>query len=408
MRVHAAQVGSHQARCGYLCFVERDPSALKNLLAKLCQCIYRYGWHELSAYPTDELSLRGANCSALQNMAGARDLCFRAKPCETRIGSIAMAKKTVDLREFLTEELRDLYDAEKQLVKTLPRMAKAASNEELKKAITGHLEITKGHVERLEQCFEHLEQKPRSKPCVGMKGILDEGREMLQEDMQESVMDTAIAAGGRKIEHYEMVAYEGSKAIAEQLELEEVAELLEETLAEEQQADQTLREICRRLAEDAVSGAGMEEEETPSRGRAASARASGRSASAHGNSGKHGRAATAGRGTASFGLGERVLTDHEQIREWAEERDAASWCVKGTMQREESCLLRLDFPGYTGQDTLEEIGWDQWFKVFDSRGLALIVQDRTASGQTSNFNKLVSREIAQGKGNERPKVRGAH
>src|SRR5215831_13735827 len=226
--------------------------------------------------PRDELSPRGTNCSALQNMAGAHDLCIRARPCETRIGSIAMAKKTVDLREFLTEELRDLYDAEKQLVKTLPRMAKAASNEELKEAITEHLEITKGHVERLEQCFEHLEQKPRSKPCVGMKGILDEGREMLQEDMQESVMDTAIAAGGRKIEHYEMVAYEGSKAIAEQLELEEVAELLEETLAEEQQADQTLREICRRLAEDAVSGGGMEEmeeEEKPSRGRAASARA---------------------------------------------------------------------------------------------------------------------------------------
>ena len=322
-----------------------------------------------------------------------------------------MAKKTVDLREFLTEELRDLYDAEKQLVKTLPRMAKAATNEELKEALTGHLEITKGHVERLEQCFEHLEQKPRSKPCVGMKGILDEGREMLQEDMQESVMDTAIAAGGRKIEHYEMVAYEGSKAIAEQLELEEVAELLEETLAEEQQADQTLMEICRRLVQEAASGGGMEEmeeEEKPSRGRAASARASGRGASARGNGGKRGRAATASRGTASFGLGERVLTDHDQIREWAEDRDAAPSCVKGTMQREGSCLLRLDFPGYTGQDTLEEIGWDQWFKVFDNRGLALIVQDRTASGQTSNFNKLVSRESAQGKGHERPKVRGAH
>src|SRR5689334_10153698 len=155
-----------------------------------------------------------------------------------------MAKKTQDLHEFLIDEMRDLYDAEKQLTKALPRMAKAAGNEELRNAITEHLEVTKGQVARLEECFEHLEEKPRSKPCKGMKGILDEGREMLEEDMEEPVMDAAIAAGGRKIEHYEIVSYESLHAIAEQLGLEEVAELLNQTLEEEREADQTLLQIC--------------------------------------------------------------------------------------------------------------------------------------------------------------------
>jgi hypothetical protein len=101
-----------------------------------------------------------------------------------------------------------------------------------------------------------------------------------------------------------------------------------------------------------------------------------------------------------------VLTDHDEIRQWAEEREADPACVKGTMKRDGTCMLRLDFPGYTGEDTLESIDWDQWFKVFDDRSLALIVQDRMASGQPSNFNKLVSRDAVQSK--ERPKVRSAH
>jgi hypothetical protein len=92
---------------------------------------------------------------------------------------------------------------------------------------------------------------------------------------------------------------------------------------------------------------------------------------------------------------ERVLTDHDEIRNWAEARDAKPACVKDTQREDDSCLLRLDFPGYSGEGSLEHISWDQWFRVFDKRNLALIVEERTAAGQPSNFNKLVSRETVE-------------
>jgi hypothetical protein len=92
---------------------------------------------------------------------------------------------------------------------------------------------------------------------------------------------------------------------------------------------------------------------------------------------------------------QRVLTDHEEIRQWAESRQAQPSCVKGTEGNGGSCLLRLDFPGYSGEDSLQAISWDQWFKVFDQRKLALVLEDKLADGRPSNFNKLVSREAAQ-------------
>jgi hypothetical protein len=94
---------------------------------------------------------------------------------------------------------------------------------------------------------------------------------------------------------------------------------------------------------------------------------------------------------------ERVLTDHDEIRKWAEARGAKPTCVKGTEADDGTCLLRLDFPGYTGEDSLQPISWDQWFRVFDKRKLALIVEDKTADGKPSNFNKLVSRETVEAK-----------
>lgn len=171
-----------------------------------------------------------------------------------------MAKKSLDLNEFLLDELRDLYDAEKQLVKTLPKMARAATSTDLKDAIMEHLEETKGHVQRIEECFEHLGQRPRSKPCKGLKGILDEGKEMLEEDLEPAVRDTAIAAGCRKVEHYEMAAYEGLKEIASQLEMGEITNLLGDTLGEEQHADQILAELSGELAGEAVSSVGESEQ----------------------------------------------------------------------------------------------------------------------------------------------------
>jgi hypothetical protein len=92
---------------------------------------------------------------------------------------------------------------------------------------------------------------------------------------------------------------------------------------------------------------------------------------------------------------ERVLTDHDEIRNWAEERGAKPACVKGTEGEDDSCLLRLDFPGYSGAGSLEHVSWDRWFQVFDKRKLALIVEDRTADGRPSNFNKLVGRKTVE-------------
>jgi hypothetical protein len=95
---------------------------------------------------------------------------------------------------------------------------------------------------------------------------------------------------------------------------------------------------------------------------------------------------------------ERVLTDHEEIKKWAEARGAKPACAKGTEADDGTCLLRLDFPGYSGAESLQHIPWEQWFRVFDKRGLALIVEDRSADGKPSNFNKLVSRETVEQKG----------
>jgi len=258
-----------------------------------------------------------------------------------------------------------------------------------------------------------------------MKGILEEGKEMLEEDMEEAVMDAAIASGGRKIEHYEMVAYESLRGIAEQLQLNEVAELLGETFEEEQEADQKLTEICQRAVEEASTGGEeegeeMEDEEEggggPKGGRgqtvgargAASAKKSGAGASRAKSGGRTGGAsAKAGAGSEH---GSHVLTDHDEIREWAEERGATPSCVKGTGKRGGMGMLRLDFPGFTGEDSLQPVDWDEWLEEFDNNKLALLVQDTTASGERSNFNKLISREGGERKQagkQQRPKARAA-
>ena len=164
-----------------------------------------------------------------------------------------MPKKVADLEELFKDELKDIYDAEKQLVRALPKMVKAASDEELGSALREHLEVTKGHVQRLEQVFESLDIPARSKPCKGMRGIVEEGSEMLQENLEESLMDSAIAGAGRKVEHYEMMAYESVASMAKQLGLSDAAELLQETLEEEMQADKTLAAIGKRLMKG-VSG----------------------------------------------------------------------------------------------------------------------------------------------------------
>jgi ferritin-like metal-binding protein YciE len=145
-----------------------------------------------------------------------------------------------NLREALVEEIKDLYNAEKQLVKALPKMAKGAESDELRDAFETHLEETEGQVTRLERVFELLDEKPRGKHCAGMAGIVEEGSEKLQEDIEGSVLDAVLIASAQKVEHYEISAYGTAIAWAEALGLSEVAQVLNETLEEEKAADEKL------------------------------------------------------------------------------------------------------------------------------------------------------------------------
>jgi len=167
-----------------------------------------------------------------------------------------------NLKDLLVEELKDLYSAEKQLVKALPKIARGAESEELKAAIQEHLEVTKEQVTRLEEVFSHLEEKPRAKPCKGMQGLIEEGAESLQEEDAGVLRDLQLIGAAQRVEHYEVAAYGTAKAMAEQLGLSEVAELLNETLEEEEEADNKLTEVAGTLCGEAPTGEEeMEEEE---------------------------------------------------------------------------------------------------------------------------------------------------
>src|SRR5437773_5716653 len=164
------------------------------------------------------------------------------------------------LKTLYIEELRDLYNAESQLLKALPKMAKAASSEELKEAFEKHLEQTKGHVERLEQVFEGLREKPKGKTCRAMKGLIEEGSEILKEDGDDSVIDAGIIVAAQKVEHYEIAGYGSVRTFAQLLGQDKSAELLQQTLDEESEAN----ELLNKLAEDIVNPEALMEPEMAS------------------------------------------------------------------------------------------------------------------------------------------------
>jgi ferritin-like metal-binding protein YciE len=142
----------------------------------------------------------------------------------------------MSLRDVLVDELRDLYSAENQLVKALPKMAKGSTSEELKDLFTAHLEQTKGHVERLKQVFTQLDEKPTGEHCKGMEGLVEEGKEQLEKDEEGALKDVAIMGAALRVEHYEIAGYTASIAIARQLGEDEIVSLLTETLNEEEEA----------------------------------------------------------------------------------------------------------------------------------------------------------------------------
>src|SRR5216683_2507233 len=144
------------------------------------------------------------------------------------------------LRELYIDELKDLYNAETQLVKALPKMAKAASNDQLRQAFEEHLRQTSEHVSRLEQIFETLDEKPTGKKCLGMEGLVKEGSETMQDSYADSVMDAALIGAAQRVEHYEIAGYGTVRAFAELLGEEEHVSLIELTLEEEKQTDLNL------------------------------------------------------------------------------------------------------------------------------------------------------------------------
>ena len=153
------------------------------------------------------------------------------------------------LEKLYISELRDLYSAENQLLKALPKMAKGASSNELKEAFEKHLEQTRGHVARLEEIFERLDVSPKGKICHGMKGLIEEGSEILKEDGEDSVLDAGIIVAAQKVEHYEIASYGSVRTFANLLGKDEAAGLLQSTLDEESETN----EILNGLAESVVN-----------------------------------------------------------------------------------------------------------------------------------------------------------
>lgn len=151
------------------------------------------------------------------------------------------------LQELYINELRDLYNAETQLVKALPKMAKASTSDQLREAFEEHLRQTSEHVSRLEQIFEQLDKKPSGKRCLAMVGLVKEGAETMEEDYAEDLMDAAIIGAAQRVEHYEIAAYGTVRAFAELLGESEHVSLLNQTLEEEKQADKKLTDLSQKI-----------------------------------------------------------------------------------------------------------------------------------------------------------------
>jgi ferritin-like metal-binding protein YciE len=189
------------------------------------------------------------------------------------------------LRDAFIDELRDAYDAEKQLTKALPKMAKAASSPKLRSAFEEHLEETRGQVGRLEQIFESLDEKVRGKHCEGIAGIIEEGKNVMEEDFDDATMDACLIAGGQRAEHYEIAVYGTLIAWAKAMGHMDAVDLLQQTLDEEKTADQKLSALAegginQSAADAAESGMEPDGEEEPAAVGAGAKRSSSKSKTA--------------------------------------------------------------------------------------------------------------------------------
>ena len=171
------------------------------------------------------------------------------------------------LKKLYVDELKDLFSAENQLLKALPKMAKAASSDELRTGFEEHLEQTKGHVQRLEEIFESLDESPKGKKCVGMEGLVKEGSEVMEEGFEDAVLDAGLIGAARRVEHYEMAAYGAVYEFAKVLGQTKHASLLEKTRAEEKQTDEKLAELAKDINTQANEEGSGEQQDTSKPGR---------------------------------------------------------------------------------------------------------------------------------------------
>jgi ferritin-like metal-binding protein YciE len=189
------------------------------------------------------------------------------------------------LKDLYINELKDLYSAENQLVKALPKMAKASDSDELRTAFEEHLEQTKGHVARLEKIFEALKESPKGKKCKGMEGLIEEGGELIEEDPGPEELDAGLIAAAQRVEHYEIAGYGCVRTYANLLGESEAVSLLEQTLAEEKETDEKLTELAEQInvvAQEAGESESSEsdEEETGSKRRKTARKSKSRAARA--------------------------------------------------------------------------------------------------------------------------------
>lgn len=166
-----------------------------------------------------------------------------------------------NMRDLLIDELRDLYNAESQLTKALPKMAKAASNDDLREGFEEHLEQTKEHVDRLDRCFKLLGATARGKTCHAMKGLVEEGEEAIETEAPDMIRDANLIGAAQRVEHYEIAAYGTARAFAETLGETKVADLLQDTLDEEGETDKRLTALADQINEQASASADSESEE---------------------------------------------------------------------------------------------------------------------------------------------------
>jgi len=169
---------------------------------------------------------------------------------------------TNSLQELYVEQLQDLYSAERQIIKALPKMIEATQSDELSSALKEHLEVTKNQANRIETICQELGEDPENEKCKGMEGVLKEGSDLVK-DVAEEVRDAAIIAAAQRVEHYEMAGYGTARTYANLLGFEEAASMLEQTLEEEKEADQTLSDLAEELNVEALeAGGSVESEET--------------------------------------------------------------------------------------------------------------------------------------------------